>query len=519
MSTTTTGRGAGMPSEDRAFFGHPRGLSTLFFTEMWERFSYYGMRAFLLLFMVGAVEKGGLGFTDEKGGIIYGVYTAMVYLLTLPGGWIADRVLGQRKAVLFGGISIMTGHICLAVPAEATFYAGLMFVMLGTGLLKPNISAMVGQLYAPGDHRRDAGFSIFYMGINTGAFLAPLICGYLAQDEGFRTRLLGWGVDPKLSWHFGFAMAAVGMFFGLLQYLITGKYLGSAGLNPVPPESPAVAAKNKKILIAIIVAVFGVPALFGGLGAAGVFTITAKLIGDSILWLLIGTSAIFFTLLFAIGKWTPAENRRLIVIVVLFVAALIFWTCFEQAGTTFNLFAERNTAKSVFGLAFPASWFQSLNSVFVILLAPVFAWLWVKLGKRDPSSPLKFTIGLALVGLGMVVMIPAATIAVTGKQVSPLWLVALYFIHTCGELCLSPVGLSSMTKLAPPRIGGMVMGIWFLAASIGNYLSGRTAGIAAKYSFPKVLVVLAAVSLAGAALMFLLVKPMTRMIAANPGKE
>jgi POT family proton-dependent oligopeptide transporter len=499
---------------DRAFFGHPRALSTLFFTEMWERFSFYGMRAFLLPFIVASTQTGGLGFSDEKGGIVYGVYTCMVYLMTLPGGWIADRVLGQRKAVLSGGILIMTGHILLAMPAIPTFYLGLAFVCVGTGLLKPNVSTMVGHLYKEGDLRRDSAFSIFYMGINVGAFTAPLVCGYLAQIPGFRAHLVSWGLDPNLCWHFAFGAAALGMFLGIVQYLLGLKHLGDVGAHPVPAASPAEAAKTKKILAGIVGAVFGLPALVGVLHFSGAITITAGLIGDGIMWLLLGTSVVFFTGLFVIGKWTPAENRRLIVIVVLFVAALLFWTCFEQAGSTFNLFAERNTEKSIFGIPIAASYFQSVNSIFVIVLAPVFGWFWLMLArkKKEPSSPYKFSVALLLVGVGMAIMIPPARAAVGGHLASPLWLITLYFIHSCGELCLSPVGLSSMTKLAPPRIGGMVMGIWFLASAIGNYLAGRSAGFAAHYSFPKVLTALTLIMFGAAAVMFVLARPMTKMI-------
>jgi POT family proton-dependent oligopeptide transporter len=498
---------------DRAFFGHPRGLSTLFFTEMWERFSFYGMRAFLFLFIVAATEKGGLGFNVEKAGIVYGMYTCFVYLMTLPGGWIADRVLGQRKAVLAGGLLIMSGHICLALPTIATFYLGLALVCLGTGLLKPNVSTMVGHLYQKGDARRDSGFSIFYMGINLGAFAAPLLCGYLA-DTGFRAHLAAWGMDPNSCWHFAFAAAAVGMFIGVVQYLLGARHLGDVGLRPVPAESPAAAAKTRKILIGIIAGFVGVPALIAALHFGGVVSITAQLIGDGMLWLLLATCVIFFGSLFAVGKFTPAESRRLVVIIVLFVAAILVWTCFEQAGSTFNLFAERNTDLNVLGFDVPAAWLQSVNSVFVILLAPVFGWVWLSLAKRkrEPASPYKFAISLLLVGLGMAIMIPAARMAVGGTRVSPMWLVTLYFIHSCGELCMSPVGLSSMTKLAPQRIGGMVMGIWFLASSIGNFLAGRAAGVSAHYSFSSVLAVLTVIMSIAAVVMFVIARPMTRMM-------
>jgi POT family proton-dependent oligopeptide transporter len=446
---------------DRAFFGHPRGLSTLFFTEMWERFSYYGMRALLILFMTASVADGGLGFDTVAAGAVYGLYTSMVYMMTVPGGWVADRLIGQRRAVLYGGIIIASGHFAMAFPSIVTFYLGLFLIVVGTGLLKGNVSVIVGQLYRPQDQRRDAGFSIFYMGINLGAFIAPLVCGYLGQE---------------VNWHLGFASAGVGMVLGVVQYVLGATYLGDAGVHPTPASSPAAAAslRTRASFLggAVLVVLVGI-----GVGAyTGALTVTPTQIADAAGYLLLVGTVLFFGWLFLSGDWTKAERRRLYAIGVLFVAAGVFWSLFEQAGSTLNLFADRDTRTSLLGWTFPSSWFQSLNSLFLIALAPVFAWLWIRLGRREPSSPVKFGAGLVLVGAGFAVLIVAAGVSAQGVQVSPMWLTLTYLLHTCGELCLSPVGLSAMTKLAPARICGLMMGVWFLATSVGNFIAGRLAG-------------------------------------------
>ncbi|HXG56646.1 MAG TPA: peptide MFS transporter [Vicinamibacterales bacterium] len=485
--------------QDRAFFGHPRGLSTLFFTEMWERFSYYGMRALLLLYMTAPLAAGGLGFDTAQGGAIYGLYTSMVYMTTLPGGWIADRLIGQRRAVLYGGILIASGHFSMAVPSLATFYLGLFLIVIGTGLLKGNVSVIVGQLYTPKDVRRDAGFSIFYMGINLGAFLAPLICGYLGQ---------------RVSWHVGFAAAGVGMVLGLIQYVLGGKHLGQAGLYPAPAESPEAAARLKSRalviggLLAMIVAAVGIGAYTGALA------ITARQVADAAGIFLLVVVVVFFGWLFFSSGWTPDERKKIYVIGVLFLAAALFWSVFEQAGSTLNLFADRDTNNVVLGYAYPSSWFQSMNAMFIFALAPVFAWLWVRLAAagKEPSSPAKFSIGLVFVGLGFAVLIIAAQIASTGVKVSPMWLTLTYLLHTIGELALSPVGLSAMTKLAPVRIAGLVMGVWFLASSVGNYIGGRVSGLYESLALPDLFGLVAAFAIVAGVILALFVKPMKKLM-------
>jgi proton-dependent oligopeptide transporter, POT family len=497
---------------DTRFFGHPRGLSTLFFTEMWERFSYYGMRAILILFMTAPIAAGGLQFDVAKAGVIYGTYTALVYMLSLPGGWLADRFLGQRRATLYGGVVIMLGHISLAIPSMATFYTGLGLVVIGTGLLKPNVSTMVGQLYGTQDARRDAGFSLFYMGINTGAFLAPLACGWLAQSQEFKGILSSVGVAPETSWHWGFGMAAIGMFLGLVQYLSGWKHLGNAGLEPVRPENEAARVQQKRVLQIGIATVAGLAALLGLLSVTGVLRIKAEALGNAFGVILLLITVIFFLWMFTVAKWTPAERKRLVVVLVLFLGAAVFWSVFEQQGSTLNLFAERNTDTTVFGYRFPASWFQSLNALFIITLAPVFAWLWVRLGPRNPPELVKFTIGLVLVGLGFAVLIIAAKLVETGVRVSPLWLACTYLLHTAGELCLSPVGMSAVTRLAPARIAGLTMGVWFLALSVGNYLGGRVAGLYEGFSLPELFGTVAVYALAAAVILALLIRPVRRML-------
>jgi proton-dependent oligopeptide transporter, POT family len=482
---------------DRSFFGHPRGLSTLFFTEMWERFSYYGMRALLILFMTAPLASGGLGFDTASAGAVYGLYTSMVYMMTLPGGWIADRLIGQRRAVLYGGIVIALGHFSMAFPTLTTFYLGLFLIVIGTGLLKGNVSVIVGQLYRQGDHRRDAGFSIFYMGINLGAFIAPLVCGYLGQE---------------INWHLGFGAAGLGMTFGVIQYVLGSKYLGEAGLHPAPPPSPE-AGEQLKMRVTILALVLLAAAVAFGLSMfAGVLPISVNQVADGAGYFLLIATVAFFGWLFFGGDWTPAERKQLYAIGIFFVAAALFWSVFEQAGSTLNLFADRDTRTELGGWPFPSSWFQSLNSLYIIALAPVFAWLWVRLGSREPSTAAKFAVGLIFVGAGFAILIVASRLSQQGIQVSPMWLVMTYLLHTIGELTLSPVGLSAMTKLAPARIAGLMMGVWFLAASVGNFIAGRLSGFYEAMPLPTLFGTVALFAIVAGLLMFALVPWMKRLM-------
>ncbi len=486
-----------MPTHEQGFFGHPRGLSTLFFTELWERFSYYGMRALLILFMTAAPAAGGLGFDTGTAGAVYGLYTSMVYMMSLPGGWIADRLIGQQAAVLWGGVLIMCGHFSMAVPSLSMFYVGLLLIVLGTGLLKPNVSAIVGQIYAPDDVRRDAGFSIFYMGINIGGFTAPLVCGYLGQ---------------RVDWHLGFGAAGIGMAVGLIQYQWGRKYLGDAGRYPAPAESPEAADSLRRRTFAIGVAVAGVLALVVAGGALGWWTVSPIGVADAAGYLLLLIVLVFFGWLYLVAEWTPVERSRLYAVGVFFLAAALFWSVFEQAGSTLNLFAERATDSTLFGIDFPSSYFQSLNSLYIIALAPVFAWLWIWLGPREPSSTVKFALGLIQVGAGFAVLVVAAQLSAQGVRVSPMWLAVTYLLHTSGELCLSPVGLSVMTKLAPARIVGLMMGVWFLAASVGNYIGGRLAAFYETLPLDALFGVVAAFGIGAGLVLWMFTRPMRRLM-------
>jgi len=500
---------------DTRFFGHPRGLTTLFFTEFWERFSYYGMRAILILFMTAPLGVGGLAFDTGKAGVIYGTYTALAWLACLPGGWIADRFLGQRRATLYGGVVIMVGHICLAVPTLPSFYLGLACIVFGTGLLKPNVSTMVGQLYGPDDARRDAGFSIFYMGINLGASVSPLICGWLAQSRQFGGLLQAVGIRPESAWHWGFGAAAVGMFFGILQYLAGWKHLGAAGMNPIVPDDPAEHQRNRRRLQYGIVATIVGMVVIGLLERTGAVRMTPRGVADGFGIGLLVLTVLLWAGLLGLKSWTPAERKRLLTILCLFVASTVFWSVYEQAGSTLNLFADRATDNRLFGMAFPASWFQSVSAVFIIALAPVFAWLWVRLGTRNPSSPTKFVFGLLFVGLGFAVLVPAATLSASGVKVSPLWLTLTYLLHTIGELCLSPVGLSATTKLAPARVAGLMMGVWFLTIALGSYLGGRVASGYEAFPLPTLFGVVGGIAMAAGLVLAVAVRPINRMLASE----
>ena len=443
---------------------HPRGLYTLFMTEMWERASYYGMRAILVLALTAAVtEGGGLDLTDATATAIYGIYTGAVYLAALPGGWIADRLIGQRSAVWYGGIIITAGHFTMALPFNATFFIGLILIALGTGLLKPNVSTMVGELYPEGGARRDAGFSIFYMGINVGAFVGQLIVGYLGE---------------KVGWHYGFAAAGVGMVFGLWQYRLGWKYLGDAGARPSGTGNVAHDAAVRRRGWTAIGVFCGGLALVVFTALAGLWLPDALMLATGFANFVIALAIGFFGYVLLFGGLSPQEKRNVGVIAVFFVASAVFWSGFDQAGSSLNLFAARFTDRDVFGWEMPASWLQSINPMLIILLAPFFAWLWVFLAQRnlDPSTPFKFAIGLIQLGLGFGVMVFAARIAAGGELAAPTWLMLTYLLHTTGELCLSPVGLSAITKLAPRRYLGQMMGTWFMGSALGNVMAGLMAG-------------------------------------------
>lgn len=567
---------------NRDFFGHPRGLSTLFFTEFWERFSYYGMRALLVLFMVAAVtgDNPGLGFSDGRATAIYGLYTFFVYVLALPGGWIADNLWGQRKSVFVGGCIIALGHFTMAgpligLPDELSFFLGLFFIVVGTGLLKPNVSSIVGELYPQGGAARDAGFSIFYMGINFGAILGPTICGILGESY---------------NWHWGFSLAGFGMLIGLISYKIGESNLGTAGQLTTDASPQELSKRSRNLWITVVVSLIAIVA-FGLLMNAGIIGITlsqlAQILGTSVALIAVGFFAYlingtewiggavvlallgFFGASFEYGyslfayqigigitvvaflifntfrMFSPSievtrDKKRLFVIFWLFILAALFWSGFEQAGSSLNLFGDRQTDRMfgpygwiqqfgaflpaliialplgyvsfrmfkkddlwwvgkagtagmsllVVGFTYyvssqltvtwemPASMLQNINPLFIVILAPVFGWLWTWLAARDanPSIPLKFALGLFGLAAGFFVISWGSANAQGPNSVSAAWLVVTYFLHTCGELCLSPVGLSSMTKLAPEDRVSQMMGVWFVAAALGNLFAGLIAG-------------------------------------------
>lgn len=454
------------------FFGHPKGLSTLFFTEMWERFSFYGLRPLLVLFMAAAVMQGGWGWDRGEASAIVGIYAAFVYLASLPGGWIADKLLGLRKAVLYGGALISLGHLTIGASAfinsKVPFFLGLVFIVLGTGLLKPNISAMVGDLYPEGGARKDAGFSIFYMGINLGAMIGQLITGFLGE---------------KIGWHWGFTAAGVAMILGLVQFWIQSpKTLGDIGAEPTRHPDPAIQAKQEsQVKIFTVIGLVILAAVFITV-ATGTITFSAEVVGTYLAYVLVSIGFLYFAYLFIFGGLNTDEKKRVAVIAVLFVFAAIFWSAFEQTPTALNLFAQDFTNRTIGGWEMPATWFQSVNSAWIILLAPFIAMMWTALGTRNVnlSSPVKFAIGLGFSTLAFVVMILASNIVVgdgtTATLVSPLWLITFYLFLTLGELFVSPVGLSSMTTLSPKRYVGQMMGIWFLASSVGNLIGGLVGG-------------------------------------------
>ena len=494
-------------SDNTGIGGHPRGLTTLFFTEMWERFSYYGMRALLMLFMTAPIASGGLGFSNTKAGPIYGAYTGSVYLMSLPGGWIADNVLGSRNAVFWGGCIIALGHFSIAFPSLPTFYLGLVLIVLGTGLLKPNVSALVGGLYSPTDQRRDAGFSIFYMGINTGAFLAPLVCSFLGE---------------KISWHLGFGTAGVFMVLGLVQYKLSGDRLAHIGN---PPNFPAEQIRKN--------ALFGAGLMFSIVAVVVLLYFGPDVIQKNRGYIMLTILLVFLGWLFTSFLKTE-EKKPVAVIVLLFLFAVIFWAVFEQAGSSFNLFARDFTDRSISrewllnsfravkilnpnDNEFPTGWFQSVNSMYLILLAPVMSWLWLKLANKQPSSPMKFSIGLFLAGAGALILMLASLQLSSSSKVGTSWLMGVFLCHTIGELCISPIGMSATTKLAPPRLTGLMMGVWFLSISFGNFLAGEAAGFFSGESADKLVSLfskVAAVPVLAAVILFFLTPSIKKLMGS-----
>lgn len=555
MSTTSPPSAA----SDTSFFGHPKGLSTLFFTEIWERMSYYGMRALLYIFMTATVTAGGLGFDESKTGAIYGLYTAGVYLLALPGGWVADRILGKRRAIFWGGVVLAAGHFCLAIDSIHFFFFGLLLIVLGTGLIKPNVSAIVGDLYPEGGVRRDSGFSLFYMGVNLGAFSGPLICGFLGE---------------KLNWHWGFAAAGIGMVLGLIQYSLGQKNLGTAGdLPAVETLSPTELAARKgavRTLVISLVAGIGIFTAF----YLGLVPLTVQQVAKGGTAVILGIALTFLVYVMFFAQLTMVERLKVLAFGVLFLFSAIFWSGFEQAGSSMTAFARdvtdralspltqhlflwggaallaglivalqrhrnRNPERSpawlpgahvlfavgillLLWLSFtrvdgewemPTSFFQSINASFIVIFSPVFALLWPWLGRRNPSTPAKFGIGVLLLAIGFLVLVIAAQQGESGK-VLPGWLVVTYLMHTFGELFVSPVGLSTATKLAPRRYVSQMMGLWFISISLGNLVGGQVASKLGEFSMGTIFAWVAGIT-AGSGVLVLILAPWVRRWMAD----
>jgi len=515
MSTSQDAAVRATPAQSRRFFGHPIGLSTLFFTEFWERFSYYGIRPLLVLFMAAALADGGFGIERSQASAIVGIYAASVYLASLPGGWVADRLLGLRRAIMLGAVLISLGHISIGLSAFAhvkvPFFVGLILIVLGTGLLKPNISAIVGDLYPEGGARRDAGFSIFYMGINSGAVAGQLLTGLLGEAIG---------------WHWGFGIAGVGMLTGLAWFAISApRTLGNLGLDVSRDPDPVKQARQERLMKLVLAIGLALLILVIVLAGLGILQLNPQVIGQNMTYFLVGLTVLYFAYIFGFGGLNREEKKRIVVIGILFFFAAIFWAGFEQAPTSLNLFARDFTRRVYFGWTIPAIWFQVINSVFIVLLAPLFAALWVKLEKRgsNPSSPIKFSLGLLFAGIGFAVMIPAANVVVGSGgalKVSPMWLAVSYILQTVGELCLSPVGLSTMTKLSPRKYVGQMMGIWFLATSVGNLIAGLVGGNVDPEKLEQMpkLFIGTTVALIAAAVLLVILTPFIKKLIPNENK-
>nr|WP_300315623.1 peptide MFS transporter [Halomonas sp.] len=453
---------------DKGFFGHPRALGPLFFTEMWERFSFYGVRPMLVLFMAAPLLSGGLGFDAKTAAAIVGIYGGAVYLAALPGGWLADNWLGQRRAVWYGSILIALGHLSIASSAlvgPVTFFVGLILIVMGTGLFKTCISVMVGSLYDEDDARRDGGFAIFYMGINLGSLVAPLLTGWLMETRG---------------WHWGFATGGTGMLVALILFRLWAvpamRRADAARERPSSWDAPAVKRRHVgKFVLAAVALVAAMVILV----ATGIVRINPRAVAEAMTSVLILCSLVFFVYLLFFSGLDGKERKRVAVCLILVVAGACFWAAFEQQPTSYNLFAAQYTDRSAFDREIPTLWFQSLNPIFIVLLGPLFGWLWPALGRRrlEPGSPVKFVLGLLLAAIGFGIMVLAARQVISSNGlVSPLWIVGSMLLLTLGELCLSPVGLSTMSGLSPQRTQGQLMGLWFTGAALGNLVAGLIGG-------------------------------------------
>lgn len=441
------------PSE-QTLFGHPKGLVVLFFTEMWERFSYYGMRGLFVLNLVADVQEGGFGWSQVEALSLYGTYTMMVYVMSIPGGILADKFIGQKKAVMIGGFLLVAGHGIMAIEGETPFYVAITLIILGVGALKPNISTMVGALYKKGDIRRDKGFTIFYMGINTGSALAALIVGYVGQ---------------KVGWHYGFGLAGIGMLLGQIQFIAGQKYLTGVGetykeTKSEPSENHLLKIKSQPLLIVLIL-FLEVLAIYVGININLLYAV------------LIGVAAPFITIGISIyrSELSRTEKDQVSVMLIVFLMVIAFWGAFEQAGGLMNLYAQQKTDRSIFGLVeMTAAQFQFFNPMFIIIFGIPVATFWAmrRIKGKEGSGLFIMAIGHVIMGLGFVMMVGATMQSANGEMASMWWLAGAYFLHTIGELCSSPVSLSLITKLAPVKYASIMMGLYFAMTGLGNKMAG-----------------------------------------------
>jgi POT family proton-dependent oligopeptide transporter len=439
----------------RGFFGHPRGLANLFGTEMWERFSFYGMQAILAFYLYYSATDGGLGMSKVTAAGLVGAYGGMVYLASVGGAWVADRLLGAERTVFFGGVFIMLGHIALAVLPGLTGVAiGLVLVIIGTGGLKSNVAALVGTLYAEGDERRDAGFSLFYMGVNLGAMFGPIVTGWLQEDVGF---------------HVGFGAAAVGMAAGLVQYVVGRRNLGdNARVVPNPLDRPAKIRSFSMIAAGLV--------LIAVLLLTGVITVDN--LATVVTWVVVAASIAYFAIILSSRKITSVERSRVFAFIPLFVVSFGFWSLFQQQFTVLPIYADTRVDLDGLGFHIPPAAFNSVEPAFVIVLAPVFAYLWTKLGERQPSTAVKFSLGVAGMGVAFLLMV-AISATGSGPSVNPLLLALVLVVFALAEMCLSPVGLSVSTKLAPKAFGSQMVALFYLSIAAGSSVAGE---LAAYYS-------------------------------------
>ena len=447
-------------NDNYGFLGHPIGLKTLFLTEMWERMSYYGMRALLVLYMTGSLGgfNPGLGWSQLEAQAIYGIYTGMIYFMVVPGGWLADNILGHQKAVLYGAIIIALGHFTLAIPIQQSFFLGLTLVVLGTGLLKGNISTIVGQLYSDDDERRESGYTIFYMSINIGSTLGFLICSFLGE---------------KIGWHWGFGAAGVGMTFGVIQYVYSKSLLGTVGLKPNEMEG----GRRAKLLLWTKLSLFLMLAVITS-GLLGLYTFDPRGFAENFYYFLTVVAGTYFLYLYFLAGLSDGERKNLVLLALLFIAAAAFWSGFDQSAGSLNIFARDYTDLSVSGYIIPIGWVQFANPIFVVIFAPVFAGIWAHLGRRNlnPNLPVKFALGLVLMALSFIVMLFAVGVALESSPVGMEWLIITYLLQTWGELTLSPIGLAAFSRYSPKRYVGQMIGLWFTASAIGGVLAGLLGG-------------------------------------------